>query len=64
MRCATVESLQDTSTGWVDKITGMCHTHLELDPIRDAAIAGVVDAELARLRHRTALPAPPGPNSR
>ena len=35
---------------WVDKITGMCHTHLELDPIRDAAIAGVVDAELARLR--------------
>jgi hypothetical protein len=36
---------------WVDKITGMCHTHLELDPIRDAAISGVIDAELARLRH-------------
>jgi hypothetical protein len=36
---------------WVDKITGMCHTHLELDPIRDAAISGVINAELARLRH-------------
>lgn len=36
---------------WVDKVTGMCHTHLELDPIRDAAISGVIDAELARLRH-------------
>ena len=36
---------------WVDKITGMCHTHLELDPIRDAAVSSVIDAELARLRH-------------
>ncbi len=35
---------------WVDKITGMCHTHVELDPIRDAAISSVIDAELARLR--------------
>ena len=42
---------QSSVKRWVDKITGMCHTHLELDPIRDAAIAGVVDAELARLRH-------------
>ena len=23
---------------WVDKVTGMCHTHAELDPIRDAAL--------------------------
>lgn len=36
---------------WVDEITGMCHTHLELDPIRDAAVSGVIDAELARLQH-------------
>jgi hypothetical protein len=35
---------------WVDKITGMHHTHLELDPIRDAALWSVVDAQLARLR--------------
>ena len=32
---------------WVDQITGMHHTHLELDPIRDAAIWSVVDAEIA-----------------
>ena len=35
---------------WVDKVTGMCHTHAELDPIRDAALASAIDAELARLR--------------
>ncbi len=35
---------------WVDKVTGMCHTHAELDPIRDAALSSALDAELARLR--------------
>ena len=35
---------------WVDKVTGMCHTHAELDPIRDAALSSAIDAELARLR--------------
>ena len=35
---------------WVDQITGMHHTHLELDPIRDAALWSVVDAEIASLR--------------
>ena len=49
---------------WVDKVTGMCHTHVELDPIRDAAISSTIDAELARLRQRTATPAPRGANSR
>jgi len=35
---------------WVNKITGMHHTHLELDPIRDAALWSVVNAYLAKLR--------------
>jgi hypothetical protein len=35
---------------WVDKVTGMCHTHAELDPIRDAALSSAIDAQLARLR--------------
>lgn len=35
---------------WVDKVTGMCHTHAELDPIRDAALSSAIDAELARLQ--------------
>ena len=35
---------------WTDQRTGMCHTHLELDPLRDAAIHSAVDAQLARLR--------------
>ncbi len=36
---------------WVDKVTGMCNTHFELDPIRDAAIWSAFDAELSRLRN-------------
>ena len=32
---------------WVDKITGMHHTHLELDPIRDAQLWSVVNAHLS-----------------
>ncbi len=36
---------------WVDKITGMCVTHLELDPVRDAALWSAVDSILATMRH-------------
>ncbi len=35
---------------WVDKVTGMCHTHAELDPIRDAALSSAIETQLARLR--------------
>lgn len=37
-------------TRWVDKVTGMHHTHLELDPIRDARLHSLANRELARLR--------------
>ena len=36
---------------WVDQITGMGHTHLELDPVRDAMLWGVIDAYTGRLRN-------------
>ena len=36
---------------WVDRITGMGHTHLELDPVRDATLWGAIDAYTARLRN-------------
>ena len=39
---------------WVDRVTGMCHTHAEFDPIRDAALSSAIDAELARLRRTDA----------
>lgn len=32
---------------WIDKITGMHHTHLELDPIRDAQLWSIVNAHLS-----------------
>ena len=35
---------------WVDKITGMCVTRLELDPVRDAALWSAVDSALATMR--------------
>jgi hypothetical protein len=35
---------------WVDRQTGMHHTHLELDAVRDAKLYATVQAELARLR--------------
>lgn len=35
---------------WVDRLTGMHHTMLELDPLRDAAWWSAVDAQLARLK--------------
>ena len=38
---------------WVDKITGMHHTHLELDPIRDSQLWSVVNAALTTMVHDT-----------
>jgi hypothetical protein len=35
---------------WIDKVTGMHHTHLELDPISDAALWSAIDAQLAAVR--------------
>jgi hypothetical protein len=35
---------------WIDKTTGMHHTHLELDPVRDATLHAAVDAQIRRLR--------------
>jgi hypothetical protein len=35
---------------WVDQQTGMHHTHLELDPVRDAKLHSLANAELARIR--------------
>jgi hypothetical protein len=37
-------------TRWVDRQTGMHHTHLQLDAVRDARLFATVQAELARLR--------------
>ena len=36
---------------WVDKISGMSHTHLELDPVRDATLWGIMDVYTSRLRN-------------
>ena len=49
---------------WVDQQTGMCHTHLELDPIRDRALWAAIDSTRAKLRQQTATAAHPGPNSK
>ena len=37
---------------WVDKATGMCHTHLELDPVRDRALWAAIDSARATLRQQ------------
>lgn len=37
---------------WTDKATGMRQTLISLDPLRDASIWAVFDAQLARLRQR------------
>ncbi len=37
-------------TRWVDRQTGMHHTSLELDPVRDGKLSAAFNAELARLR--------------
>lgn len=35
---------------WTDRVTGMCHTHLQVDPETDARIASVLDAAVATAR--------------
>jgi hypothetical protein len=35
---------------WTDKLTKMCHTHVELDPVRDAELKAALDAHMRRLR--------------
>ena len=35
---------------WVDRVTGMCHTHLQVDPETDARIAAALDAAVAAAR--------------
>ncbi len=35
---------------WTDRDTGMKHTHLALDPLRDAAVWNMIDQQLATLR--------------
>jgi hypothetical protein len=35
---------------WVDRVTGMCHTHLQVDPETDARIGSVLDAAVATAR--------------
>ena len=37
---------------WIDRQSGMCHTHLELDPETDARVSAAFDAAVQR-------PAPP-----
>ena len=37
---------------WVDRVSGMCHTHLQVDPETDARIATALDAALAAARTR------------
>ena len=37
---------------WVDKRTGMCHTHLELDPVRDRALWVAINTAQATLRQQ------------
>ena len=32
---------------WVDRNTGMCHTHLQLDPEADARVSAALDAAIA-----------------
>jgi hypothetical protein len=41
---------------WVDRQTGMHHTNLVLDPVRDAKLYAAMQAELARLRHADTSP--------
>ena len=35
---------------WVDRNTGMCHTHLQLDPEADAKVSAALDAAIAAER--------------
>lgn len=51
---AELDRQRDMSTmkRWVDRATGMHKTLVELDPIRDAALHGAIDAQLARLKQQ------------
>lgn len=44
-------------TRWTDATTGMCHTHLELDPLTDRELWTAVQHERARLRRDGDQPA-------
>ena len=46
---------------WTDKSTGMKHTHLELDPLRDSALWGALDRQIAAARQDDANKAKPWP---
>ena len=35
---------------WMDRVSGMCHTHLQVDPETDARIAAALDAAVAAAR--------------
>ena len=37
---------------WVDKVTGMAHTHLQLDPVRDQMLWKAINHHLTRLRQQ------------
>ena len=37
---------------WIDKTTGMHHTHVELDPLRDSMLKAALDAHMRRVRRR------------
>lgn len=43
---------RSTVKRWVDSVTGMHHTHLELDPLRDAKLWSAINAQLATERRR------------
>lgn len=54
-RRGDVDELREQRTAstvkrWTDKVTGMCHTHLELDPVRDAKLQSAWQANIVRLR--------------
>ncbi len=51
----TAQRAASNVTRWIDHTTGMHHTHLELDPVRDAKLAATANAELARLPRRQHL---------
>lgn len=37
---------------WTDRETGMCHTHIELDPVRDRVLHTAIAAARARLKRK------------
>ena len=45
---------------WVDKTSGMHKTLIECDPIRNAAVQGAIDAQLARLEQQSDITVPFG----